>query len=131
MRRCFRDILGTEQNPDRTVPVRVVLNYPLITDPVPHKSILPPGGELCGGNCFEKRTCIDLHTCVRERDCVCVRVRERVRVRVREREEERERESVCVYMYIYTCVSVCVQVCVHACACVTGNYEVMVHQINK
>ena len=92
MRRCYRDSLGTEQNPDRSVPVRVVLNYPLITDPVPHKSILPPGGELCGGNCFEKRTYIDLHTCVRERDCVCVR--ERVRVCVRERERERETERI-------------------------------------
>ena len=106
MRRCFRDILGTEQNPDRTVPVRVVLNYPLITDPVPHKSILPPGGELCGGNCFEKRACMDLHTCVRERERLCVREREgereRVSVCVRERERVRvcvregERESVCV-----------------------------------
>ena len=111
MRRCYRDILGTEQNPDRTVPVWVVLNYPLITDSVPHKSILPPGGELCGGNCFEKRTCIDSHTCVRDRERLCVRESERESQGVCEREGEREGESVCVYMYIYTCVSVCVQVC--------------------
>ena len=104
MRRCYRDSLGTEQNPDRTVPVRVILNYPLITDPVPHKSILPPGGELCGGNCFEKRTCIDSHTCVRDRERLCVRVCERESQGVCEREGERESQCMCTCIYI--CVSV-------------------------